>query len=597
MKADTAILEALYQAAGQFVQNDELARLLRVPAARVNAEVADLEKLGYTIELHPHFGYRLLGTPDRLTADDIKARLGTTSLVGANFIRDRSRLQTAPTRQPTIGSEILVFDETASTNDVVEHLAKSGAREGLVVFAESQTRGRGRHGRAWASPRGKGLWFSVLLRPALPPAAASRITVAASVAVARAIRETCRVDARIKWPNDVIVNDKKLAGILVETRESSLRKNNRVGGTGVPACEPSKHGVRFFQMTRRNLPHWQDPGQIYFVTFRVRKGGLLTEQMRDIVLQACRHWHGQRYHLYAATVMPDHVHLLLWPQPLEATGKPVAQSSLPVGRRTVAENGFHSLSDILHNLKSFTAHEIQRHCGWRGSVWMDESFDRIVRDDAEFMEKWNYIAQNAVKKGLAAAAEDYRWFWYAPEPLGVEPEKRPQAGTPVPPAKRASLPPEQAGTPVPPAKRASLPPEQAGTTAGAGQAPVPPQQCIILGIGIDVNCAVEDFSPDVAKIATSLQIETGRAQDRVALAAQVLAALDECYHVALADFEAVADEWARLGTTLGRQIVVTMAQRRLEGFAHALDGDGALLVRKDDGQIERVLGGDLTVEK
>lgn len=324
MKAGTAILEAFYQAAGQFVRGDDLGRQLRLSSATVSAEIAELEKLGYTIESHPHLGYRLVGSPDRLTADEIKAQLKT-------------RL---------IGSEILVFEETASTNDVVEHLAKSGAREGLVVFAESQTRGRGRRGRAWASPRAKGLWFSVLLRPVLPPTAASRITVAASVAVARAIRKVCGVDARIRWPNDVIVGGRKLAGILTELRAEA-----------------------------------------------------------DEILLA------------------------------------------------------------------------------------------------------------------------------------------------------------------------------------------------ILGIGIDVNCGREDFPEELAGVATSLQLEIGSAQDRVALAAQVLANLDECYRVALTDFETVADEWAKLCTTLGRQIAVTMGQRRIEGFAHALDSDGALLLRRDSGQVERILGGDLAVER
>jgi BirA family biotin operon repressor/biotin-[acetyl-CoA-carboxylase] ligase len=216
MQTSTAILEAFYQAAGQFVRADDLGRQLKLPTTAVTTEIAELEKLGYTIESHPHFGYRLLGIPDRLTADDIKARLKTK----------------------LIGSEILVFEETASTNDVVEHLAKSGAGEGLVVFAESQTRGRGRRGRAWASPRGKGLWFSVLLRPPLPPSAASRITVAASVAVTRAIREVCRVDARIKWPNDVIIGDKKLGGILTELRVEADEILMAILGVGIDVnCE------------------------------------------------------------------------------------------------------------------------------------------------------------------------------------------------------------------------------------------------------------------------------------------------------------------------------------------------------------------------
>jgi len=319
MTIGRAILEAFYRAAGQFVSAEQLRRAAQAADSAVVAELADLQKLGYRIESHPHLGYRLLGAPDRLTADDIKAQL----------------------KSQTIGSEILVFEQTASTNDVVANLATSGAREGLVVLAESQTKGRGRQGRVWVSPRGKGLWFSVLLRPALPVEAFSRITVAASVAVACAIRQTTGLDPRIKWPNDVTLRGKKVAGILTETH--------------------------------------------------------------------------------------------------------------------------------------------------RGAA--------------------------------------------------------------------------------------------------------------IVGIGVDANCGHEDLPAEVATVATSLLLETGVMQDRVALAAAVLAALDDCYHHVLSDFEAVITEWAKYSTTLGRQIAVRMGQRRLEGHAQALDGDGALLLRRDNGQIERILGADVIVEK
>jgi BirA family biotin operon repressor/biotin-[acetyl-CoA-carboxylase] ligase len=324
MMAGTAILEAFYQAAGQFVRPDYLAELLKAPQPRITTEIAELQHLGYSIEAHPHFGYRLLGSPDRLTADDIRARIHTR----------------------IIGSEVLVFDQTASTNDVVAHMARSRANEGLVVFAESQTKGRGRHGRVWASPRGKGLWFSILLRPKLKPSATPRLTVMASVAVARAIRKTSGLAARIKWPNDLTINGKKVAGILSEL-------------------------------------HAED----------------------DEVLAA------------------------------------------------------------------------------------------------------------------------------------------------------------------------------------------------ILGVGININCGTEDFPSNVANIATSLQLETGMAQDRAALAAEVLQALDECYASAQMNFDVIVAEWARLSTTLGKQLIVTMGARRIDGHAQALDADGALLLRRDNGQIERILGADVAVER
>jgi BirA family biotin operon repressor/biotin-[acetyl-CoA-carboxylase] ligase len=120
---------------------------------------------------------------------------------------------------------------------------------------------------------------------------------------------------------------------------------------------------------------------------------------------------------------------------------------------------------------------------------------------------------------------------------------------------------------------------------------------MVLGIGIDVNCRHEEFPPEVAAIATSLLLATGQAQNRPALAAAILRALDQWYRAALTEFDAVTDEWARLSTTLGKQIVVAVGARRVEGCAQALDGDGALLVRKDNGQVERMLGGDLVVER
>ncbi len=201
------------------------------------------------------------------------------------------------------------------------------------------------------------------------------------------------------------------------TALSAKDTNESSGGTGVPAsADVPPRGIVAFNATRRNLPHWQEPGSVYFITFRTHMSQTLSEPMRDVVLDACRHWHGQKYHLYAVTVMPDHVHLLIWPRPLDASSS-----------QAVIERGFHGLSEVLHSIKSFTAHEIQARFNWKGSVWQDESFDRIVRDDREFSEKWDYLANNAAKKQLAHSAEEYRWFWFATEPPTT------QAETPVPP--------------------------------------------------------------------------------------------------------------------------------------------------------------------
>jgi BirA family biotin operon repressor/biotin-[acetyl-CoA-carboxylase] ligase len=195
MNLDVQILTALRGAAGGSVSGTELSQNLGVSRAAIWARIEELRSLGYDIEASPHLGYRLLSAPDLLHADDLLSRLG-------------------PSR--VIGRDIRVFQETTSTNDVVEKLARDGVKEGVVVFAESQTRGRGRLGRQWLSPPQEGLWFSVLLRPDLRPLEATRLTVASATALRRAIHSQTGLEPEIKWPNDILVHGRKAAGILTE---------------------------------------------------------------------------------------------------------------------------------------------------------------------------------------------------------------------------------------------------------------------------------------------------------------------------------------------------------------------------------------------
>jgi BirA family transcriptional regulator, biotin operon repressor / biotin---[acetyl-CoA-carboxylase] ligase len=196
MSLDAQLLAAFRAADGGFITTADLGQRLGVSRATVSRHIEELRSLGYDIQHQPSLGHRLAASPDILLAEDIQHRLGRT----------------------VIGRQVLVYERTASTNDVVEKLALDGAAAGVVVFAESQTRGRGRMGRSWASPRGKGLWFSTLLRPKLPMSAVARLTIAASVAIVRAIREQTGLVAEIKWPNDVFIAGRKCAGILAEMR-------------------------------------------------------------------------------------------------------------------------------------------------------------------------------------------------------------------------------------------------------------------------------------------------------------------------------------------------------------------------------------------
>lgn len=120
-----------------------------------------------------------------------------------------------------IGHRILLFAETRSTNDLVWPMAETEAREGVVVFAERQTAGRGQQGRRWESAPGLGLWFSVLLRPQLALGDATQLTGMAAAAVAATTREQTGVAASIKPPNDVYLGERKVAGVLVEGRRGA----------------------------------------------------------------------------------------------------------------------------------------------------------------------------------------------------------------------------------------------------------------------------------------------------------------------------------------------------------------------------------------
>ena len=211
MTTDAKILSAL-RTSPDGVSGAQLAEQLAISRTAVWARIEELRKLDYDIEAGPHFGYRLVSSPDALHADDLVARLGKVKV---------------------IGRDIQVFEKTTSTNDVIEKLARDGVREGAVVFAESQTKGRGRLGRVWLSPARKGLWFSILLRPELRPQAATQLTIASATALRRAIQAVTRLSPEIKWPNDLLIGGKKVAGILTEMSAEVDRVRHIILGIGV----------------------------------------------------------------------------------------------------------------------------------------------------------------------------------------------------------------------------------------------------------------------------------------------------------------------------------------------------------------------------
>jgi REP element-mobilizing transposase RayT len=143
------------------------------------------------------------------------------------------------------------------------------------------------------------------------------------------------------------------------------------------------------KVTMRNLPHLESAGATYFVTFRCRKGVLLDAEAKDQVLSALRFWDETRIYLDAAVVMPDHVHAIF---------------RLAAGRK---------LSKILESVKSFSSRRVEKLFGTSGPLWLDESFDHIIRHEDEWEQKIHYIRQNPVTKGLVSAPEHYQWTYVA----------------------------------------------------------------------------------------------------------------------------------------------------------------------------------------
>lgn len=190
----------------------ELARQLRLSPDAVLLGISRLQDAGFDIAPNPALGLQLVSSPDRLIADDLRSRMN----------------------HPWI-HDITVFESTASTNDLAMKRGLQGASGPLVIFAETQTAGRGRFGRKWHSKEKEGIWMSLLLRPRLPFAQWPRLTSTAALAIALAIEQQTRLKPGIKWPNDVFVNGKKISGLLVETGQHPEKGPFAILGIGLNA--------------------------------------------------------------------------------------------------------------------------------------------------------------------------------------------------------------------------------------------------------------------------------------------------------------------------------------------------------------------------
>ena len=189
--------------------------------------------------------------------------------------------------------------------------------------------------------------------------------------------------------------------------DASALRSSEASGQAAPknrlaACAPQNavgelSGVSEPKYHRRLLPHFERPWAKYAITFATRNHRQLSDKTRDIILESLLRWKETRYELYAACVMPDHVHLLIEPaiEKEDKNGQPI----------------FFSLSKILHSIKSFTATRINKIDKRKDPVWEAESFDRVIRSDRDLEEKFHYITRNPWDSGVAGQNEDYPWLW------------------------------------------------------------------------------------------------------------------------------------------------------------------------------------------
>jgi BirA family biotin operon repressor/biotin-[acetyl-CoA-carboxylase] ligase len=185
---------SLLRDSNNYLSGEEISRHLGISRSAIWKHIQELRESGYDIVAVPHLGYELVSSPDRLLPDEISQGLNTK----------------------IIAKEIHHYDMVPSTMNMAMDLALKGCRDGTLVCAEGQYKGRGRLNRFWSSPKYKGIYFSLVLRPEISPIESPKLTLLSAVSVCEAIRRFSRLDCLIKWPNDLIIHNKKLGGILTE---------------------------------------------------------------------------------------------------------------------------------------------------------------------------------------------------------------------------------------------------------------------------------------------------------------------------------------------------------------------------------------------
>lgn len=212
MPVKTEILKLLKDS-DRYISGQELCDYFSVSRTAVWKVINQLKEEGYGIEAVRNRGYRLVAGADVITVAELKSQL----------------------KEGLAGSHIECHEELDSTNNRGRCLGEEGAPDGTLVTADYQTAGKGRRGRNWVSERGTGIWMSLLLRPDIPPASASMLTLVAALAVSGGIEEASGLKALIKWPNDIVIGGRKVCGILTEMSAELEKIHYVVTGIGINA--------------------------------------------------------------------------------------------------------------------------------------------------------------------------------------------------------------------------------------------------------------------------------------------------------------------------------------------------------------------------
>ncbi|NLY42752.1 MAG: biotin--[acetyl-CoA-carboxylase] ligase [Clostridiaceae bacterium] len=205
------ILKILKDNMHKYISGEQISSSLGISRTSVWKHISALREEGYVIESSSKKGYKLIALSGSIVPEEIRMRLSSQFF----------------------GKNILYYDTVASTNTIAKKEAAEGCEEGTIVIAEGQTSGRGRLGRKWVSPPRSGIWMSIILRPDILPEQAPFMTMLASLATVHAIENVAGVHAGIKWPNDIVLESKKVCGILTEMSAEIGHVNYIVVGIGI----------------------------------------------------------------------------------------------------------------------------------------------------------------------------------------------------------------------------------------------------------------------------------------------------------------------------------------------------------------------------